>query len=123
VEPPALAKIRWAILAIVTLGTSGMCVELVLLEHYGDAEQMIPLGVGAAGLLILGWVAVSPAVVALRTLQFVMLVFVGSGVIGATLHVQAEVEAPALAPGLLVQLGMLGLLYTYQHPALNPRDR
>ena len=25
---------------------------------------------------------------------------------------------PALAPGALAQLGLLGLLYTYRHPAL-----
>jgi hypothetical protein len=31
---------------------------------------------------------------------------------------------PALAPGALSQLGLLGLLYTYGHPALgnNPRE-
>jgi hypothetical protein len=25
---------------------------------------------------------------------------------------------PALAPGVMVQLGLLGLVYTYKHPAL-----
>jgi hypothetical protein len=25
---------------------------------------------------------------------------------------------PALAPGVMVQLGLLGLVYTYRHPAL-----
>ncbi|TWT41963.1 hypothetical protein RAS1_30890 [Phycisphaerae bacterium RAS1] len=28
---------------------------------------------------------------------------------------------PTLAPGLLVQLGLIGLTYTYRHPALNRR--
>ena len=29
--------------------------------------------------------------------------------------------APALAPSALAQLGLLGLLYTYRHPALRRR--
>jgi hypothetical protein len=29
---------------------------------------------------------------------------------------------PALAPGVMAQLGLLGLIYTYQHPALVGRD-
>ncbi|MEY4609441.1 MAG: hypothetical protein RL625_1658, partial [Gemmatimonadota bacterium] len=28
-------------------------------------------------------------------------------------------EAPPLAPGTLVQFGLLGLLYAYKHPALS----
>ena len=27
---------------------------------------------------------------------------------------------PALAPGALVQLGLLGLIYTFRHPSLKP---
>jgi len=30
---------------------------------------------------------------------------------------------PALSPGLLVQLGLLGLVYTYRHPALGAAER
>jgi hypothetical protein len=31
-------------------------------------------------------------------------------------------EAPTLAPGTLVQFGLLGLLYAYRHPALTNKD-
>ena len=27
---------------------------------------------------------------------------------------------PALAPGAMVQLGLLGLIYTFRHPAIEP---
>ena len=111
------------LLAVVAVGTAGMGVELLLLGHYKDADQLIPLGVGVFGLLAVAWVAAFPGLVMVRVLQFAMLLFIGSGVVGATLHFQADVEAPALAPGLLVQLGALGLIATYQHPALKEPDR
>jgi hypothetical protein len=31
--------------------------------------------------------------------------------------------APALAPGAMVQLGLLGLIYTFRHPALIQRSK
>ena len=95
-----------------------MLAELVILEHSADPDQWIPLVVGASGLLSVTWAGIAPSVAALRTLQFLMLVYIGSAVIGVTLHVQADAEAPALAPGLLAQLGCLGLLATYRHPTL-----
>ena len=118
-----------------------MTVELLLVGHYEDANQLIPLAVAALGLTAVIWVALSGRIVALRTLQFVMLLYAGSGVIGVTLHYKANVtlqhEAdpnlqgfalvkkvirsaapPALAPGLMVQLALLGLAYTYKHPSL-----
>jgi hypothetical protein len=110
-------------LALVALGTVGMCIELVLLEHYRDPNQLIPLSVGGVTLLIVMWAAIAPGIVAVRTLQFAMLVYVGCAIVGGTLHLQADVEAPALAPGLMAQLGLLGLLATYQHPVLIEPDR
>jgi hypothetical protein len=116
-------KVRLMLLAVVTASTAGMGVELLLLGHYKDANQLIPLAVGAFGLVTVTWVAAAPGIVAVRALQFAMLVFIGSGIVGATLHLQAEVDAPALAPGLLVQLGALGLLATHRHPVLNEPER
>jgi hypothetical protein len=31
--------------------------------------------------------------------------------------------APALAPGAMVQLGLLGLIYTFRHPALEQQSK
>jgi hypothetical protein len=66
-----------------------------------------------------------------------------SGVLGAWLHYRGNVEfelemepalrgltlfwramrgaTPALAPGTMIQLGLVGLAYTFRHPALAPR--
>jgi hypothetical protein len=144
-EAAALARIRWALLAIVALGTIGMSVELLLIGHSEDSNQVIPLVVAAAGLVTMAAVAVRPRAGLLRLLQFVMLTYAGSGIIGIALHYQANAEfqreidpalaglalfwkvveataPPALAPGVMVQLGLLGLVFTYKHPALGERE-
>lgn len=133
--------IRGAILAILALGTTAMAAELLLVRHFEDANQWIPLAEGAVGLVLILWCAIRPGVAAIRALQFVMLTFIATGIIGITLHFSANAEAqreidpalggtalfwkavestapPALAPGIMVQLGLLGLLYSYKHPSL-----
>ena len=70
-----------------------------------------------------------------------MAFFLLAGIVGMALHFQANLEfqteldpsasgfplwlkaarakaPPALAPGVMVQLGLLGLVYTFRHPAL-----
>ena len=138
---PTLDTVRKGILGIVAFGTLGMAAELLLIGHYEDSSQLVPLACAAVGLALLMWAWLRPGVVLLRTLQFVMLTFVGTGITGITLHFEASAEfqreidpaisgmalvrkvmdataPPLLAPGVMVQLGMLGLLYTYRHPAL-----
>jgi hypothetical protein len=107
-------------LGLVALGTAGISVELVVLEHYTDWNQLIPLVVAAWGLLAALGMTMVPGLGALRVWQFTMLVFVGTGITGITMHgdvVTETVTPPLLAPGLFSQLGLLGLLYTYRHPA------
>jgi hypothetical protein len=136
----ALGVIRRAILAVLALGTVGMAAELLLIGHFEDATQAIPLTVSAAALVVITWSAIRPGRLSIRALQFVMLTFIGAGITGITLHFGANAEfqreidpeigglalfwkvveataPPALAPGVLVQLGLLGLVYTYKHPA------
>ena len=140
-ETAILGTIRRIILFIVTLGTVGMCVELFLIGHIEDTNQLIPVVVAGAGLLLIAWAAIRPGSFVLRALQFVMLSYIGAGILGITLHFKANSEfqlemdpalagltlfwksvqataPPALAPGVMVQLGLLGLVYTYKHPAL-----
>jgi hypothetical protein len=107
-------------LGLVVLGTAGISVELVVLEHYTDWNQLIPLVVAAWGVLAALGMTLAPGLPALRVWQFTMLVFVGTGITGITMHgdvVSETVNPPLLAPGLFAQLGLLGLLYTYRHPA------
>ena len=122
-----------------------MCVELYLLGHHAGTNQLIPLVVAGAALLVILWVSIRPGVLTLRTLQFLMLTFIGTGILGITLHFQANAKLqresdpsistrdlawrvatgtgpPALAPALMVQLGCLGLAFTYRHPALGDED-
>jgi hypothetical protein len=140
-EPAALRAVRHAILALVALGAAGMSTELVLTGHYEDANQLIPLVIAGAVLALAAWSAARPGVVVLRALQLALLLFAAAGIVGIVLHFQASAEfqrdidpgigrmalvskvleatsPPALAPGVMVQLGLLGLVYTYRHPAL-----
>jgi hypothetical protein len=115
-----LKSLRRGMLGLVGLGTAGAIVELVALEHYTDWNQLIPLVVAAIGLLSGTWMALAPGLAALRVWQFTMLLFVGTGITGITMHYDVAsdtVDPPILAPGLFVQLGLLGLLYTFRHPA------
>lgn len=134
--------LRLGLMAIVALGLVGMSTELLLIGHDEDVQQLIPLVIAVAGLVALTCVWVKPSVLSLRVLQFVALTCVGAGITGMTLHFNANAEfqleidptlgglalfwkvveataPPALAPGVMVQLGLLCLLSTYRHPALS----
>jgi hypothetical protein len=73
-----------------------------------------------------------------------MLLFLISGVVGMYLHFEVNMEfqlemdpalsgtalfrkailaktPPALAPGAMIQLGLIGLAYTFRHPAMERR--
>jgi hypothetical protein len=139
--------LRRLLLALVLVGAVGLLAELALLEHFEDAPQWIPLA-------LLGLTVVTSATVlarrtrgTVRVFQGVMALCVVAGVVGVWLHYQGNMEfelehdsslagfqlfwtsvrgaTPSLAPGALAQLGLLGLLYTYRHPALTtvPRGR
>ena len=123
------------------VGMVGLLVELVLIEHTESRTQWIPLVVLIAGLASSIWLAAHPAPASIRMFQVVMAVFVVSGLAGLYFHYVGNVEfalerdsslsgprlvwkalrgaTPALAPGALAQLGLLGLAYTYTHPRIN----
>jgi hypothetical protein len=128
------------LLLILVLGLIGTAAELILVKHYEDWKQVAPLGLIGLALVAIIWHAVAPAAVSVRALQVLMTLFVFAGPIGMGLHLQANSEfehemdptltgyglfteslagaTPLLAPGSMVQLGLLGLLYTYRHPRL-----
>ena len=139
-----LSLVRRALLWTYVFGAAGTAVELVLLEHYDGAWQWAPIVLLAASLLVLAWHAAPrgrrAGVLAFRA---TMLVFVVSGIAGTLLHYRGNVEfelerepslaglrlfweamrgaTPALAPGTMIQLALVGLAYTFRHPALAPR--
>jgi hypothetical protein len=134
------ASLRQLILALVFIGMVGLAVELALLRHAESLTQWIPHITLMVGVLSTAAIYVRPRRATLRTFQLVMLVFVVVGALGVYLHLQGNVEfalerdpsltgvrliwkalrgaTPALAPGALAQIGLLGLLYAYRHPAL-----
>jgi hypothetical protein len=130
---------RRILLAIFLVGVIGISVELWLLGHYEEVDQFIPLGLAAAGTLALAAAALRPTLLTVRLLQTLMLLFVVSGFVGIWFHYQATTEfqlemdpalrgwalfrkaivakaPPALAPGAMIQLGLIGLAYTFRHP-------
>jgi hypothetical protein len=136
-----IPTVRRFVLYILLIGMIGSLVELVLLDHDEDLNQWIPLVLLSAGILAFSFAAVRPGSHVIRFLQILMAFFILAGLVGAVLHFQANLEfqteldpsasglplwmkaarakaPPALAPGLMVQLGLLGLVYTFRHPAL-----
>ena len=135
------ASLRQLLLALVFLGIVGLEVELALLRHAESLTQWIPHVALMIGLLSTVAVYIRPGAPTLRAFQVVMLIFLVVGALGVYLHFRGNVEfalerdpsltgrrliwkalrgaSPALAPGALAQLGLLGLLYSYGHPAIS----
>lgn len=138
------ASLRRGLLLLLGLGLLGTAVDLVLLDHYEDVWQMPPLLLCVTSLLLVLWVGLDNARTAVRALRIAMVLCVASGLAGVALHYngnrefQHEIDPqlagwplfvkvvtakapPALAPAVMAQLGFLGLLYTYRHPAFDVR--
>ena len=138
-----LAILRGALLVILAIGLVGVLAELILLEHTEETWQRLPIFMLMASLIVLGWHAFDRGPMPVRAIQGVMLLFVITGAIGVVLHFKGNVEfeldmqptlsgttllwqtlrgaTPTLAPGTMVQLGLIGLAYTFHHPALRTR--
>lgn len=131
---------RHLVLGLFLLGSGGTAAELLLLEHFEDPWQWTPialLGLGfAAGVAI----ALHATAGCLRVFRSLMWLYLFAGALGMYLHLKSNVEferelnpavggldlavevlmgaMPALAPGHMIQIGLLGLLITLRHPAL-----
>lgn len=132
-----LAALRRLLLGLLAFGLCGTTADLLLLAHYEDVWQVLPLGllalagVASAGLaMALRRGGPSPAIV--RLFQASMCLLIACGLAGTVLHYRANMEfklemdeslsglplfwsvvrakaPPALAPATLVLLGLLGL--------------
>jgi hypothetical protein len=144
-QPTTLAIIRGALLIILVLGLIGLLAELVLLGHFEEPWQRVPVFLIVATLIILAWHGMERRAPSLRFLQAAMVLLVVAGAVGFLLHFDGNVEfelemqpslggwqliraalegaTPTLAPGALVQLGLIGLAYTFRHPALRQSTR
>ena len=135
---------RRILLAILLLGVTGITAELLLLGHDEDVYQWIPIALAIVTVLMSVLVMMRPAAGSIRLFQSVMVLMIVSGAVGMYLHFQANMEfqlemdpalsglnlfrkailaktPPALAPGAMTPLGLIGLAYTVRHPALGAR--
>jgi hypothetical protein len=135
-------SVRAMVLTVFLVGLVGTGLELVFLDHIAGFNQLIPLVLFVMSLLVLAWHALERRSASLRAFQITMLLLLAAGFLGGALHFkfnwEFEVEgdpamtrtelfskalrgaAPSLAPGAMIQLGLLGLIYTFKHPVLQP---
>jgi hypothetical protein len=141
-DPVTVATIRRILLAIFLLGTLGTGAELLLMGHTENFWQWVPLSLILISLVTLSGYAAVRRVAIMRLFQVIMIFFVISGIVGLVMHYRGKMEfkletnpdlagwplfrevikgatvPPVLAPGVMVQIGLLGLAYTYRHPGL-----
>lgn len=134
--------LRGLLSGVFLLGSLGTLAELLLLGHFEDPLQWTPLALLTTGLVLMAVFFAKRNRRILRLFQATMILFVAGGFLGLVLHYRANMEfelemyptiggwklfwesiqgaTPALAPGAMVQLGLLGLVYTCRHPAARP---
>ena len=132
---PILAVVRRALVFILVLAMAGILIELLLIEHFEDAWQLVPLVLLGLGLGALAWQTLAPSSASARIWRVLMALFIVAGFIGFYMHYSGNVEfeleqnpnatrwvlfreavmgaTPALAPGAMIQIGLIGLLYAF----------
>jgi hypothetical protein len=131
-----VGMLRLWILGVLVLGLLGTVVELVLLSHYEQPVQLVPVVLIVLALIVLAWHVIGRSTASLRVLLGLMILFVLAGFAGFAAHFygsaefQLELEPtlstwellekvmrakapPLLAPGMMMQLGLLGLAYVF----------
>jgi hypothetical protein len=140
-----LDVIRRVLLVILLIGLAGTTTELLLLKHDEGPTQLIPLVLLALAFIAIAWHESARGTASLRLFQITMASFIGAGIVGMYLHYRANVEfarevdpaiagrallikavtaktPPALAPGSMSQLGLIGLAYAYRYPVRRRND-
>jgi hypothetical protein len=133
-----LRGLRRLLAVVLLVGMTGTSLELLLLRHVEDTLQLIPLVLLGSGLAGVAWHARTGSAASAGFVRVLMVLFVLAGFAGIYLHFAANVEfqketeptlagtalvwraleatvPPALAPGVMLQLGLVGLAYTYRH--------
>ena len=130
-----LETIRRLLLGLLVLGIAGTTTELWFMGHDEDWKQLIPFAGMGISLLALMWFAISRSLKATRAFRVCMFLLMAVGATGTILHYRANMEfqlemdstlsgmallfkvlhakaPPALAPGNMALLGLLGLIST-----------
>jgi hypothetical protein len=131
-----LTRVRRLLLLTLIAGAAGMALELLLIGHFEDPLQLIPLILLTVGLVSLAWHAARPGRASALAVRLMMTLFVASGLVGVGLHYRGNHEferemypsmagvelvgktltgaTPVLAPGSMALLGLVGLAAVYQ---------
>lgn len=143
-QTSTLDTIRRILLATLLLGLVGLEAELLLLEHFDGWTQYLPLVVLGISILALAWYGITKTRASMRAIQGSMVLCIILGAVGVVLHYRGNSEferemspgmaglalfeaammgaTPALAPGAMIQLGLIGLAWTFRHPVLSTRS-
>jgi hypothetical protein len=136
-----LHVLRLFLLLVFCLGALGAIADLLLIGHVADPWQLVPVILLGLSLVIAGWSAGAGNGVSIWAFRTIAVLLVLSGGVGFWLHHTANIEfaqevdpalagfdlfwkaiqgqsPPTLAPGTVIQLGLLALAYTYRHPAV-----
>ena len=139
-----LHALRRLLLGLLAFGLVGTGIELLLIGHDEDVWQLIPLATIGLALVVTAVLARSRpptggAAMTVRLFRAVMVLLILSGGVGVVLHYRANMEfklemdpslsglalfisvvrakaPPAMAPGTLALLGLLGLAAAYRRP-------
>lgn len=134
---------RW-LMIILIVGLAGTVVELLLLKHTDGIWQLAPVLLMVAAMAVVGWNAVTRSPASRRALQAAMSLLVLCGAVGMIQHYRGNIayerdsnpslsgaelyrsaflgSTPALAPGAMIPLGLIGLLFAFRHPG-GPRSK
>lgn len=129
-----MERIRRLLLAVLGIGILGTGTELLLIGHTEEAVQIIPIALLALGLAGAAAVMARPMGWTLQLFRVLMGLFIVGGVLGVVLHYRGNAEfelemrptmagieliwnsltgaTPALAPGSMIPLGLIGLIST-----------
>ena len=138
------AIVRRRVLAVLAFGMAGVAAELLLLGHTETKIQWLPLGMLAVGLLAVAALLIWPRKETVQSATSVMAIFVMTGFLGLYQHYNGNKEfelemypsmeglelfretmtgaTPALAPGTMVLLGLVGLATCYGYPLSSKGD-
>jgi hypothetical protein len=129
-----IERLRGWLLGVLLLGLLGTGTELALLSHYEQPLQLVPVVLMVLALATLVWHAADRGRISLNAMLILMILFVLAGFAGFFAHFQGSAEfqleldpsmsrrdlvvkvlqakaPPLLAPGMMIQLGLLGLAY------------
>jgi ATP-dependent protease HslVU (ClpYQ) peptidase subunit len=136
--------LRLWVLGVLVIGLAGTVTELVLLEHYEQPLQLVPVVLIVAAIAAIVWQVMRHTAASLRALEIVMALFVLAGFAGVVAHFLGSAEfqlelnpsmsnwelvekilrakaPPLLAPGMMLQMGLLGLGYVYSDVSYRAR--